>query len=165
MKKTLVLYRDYQEMRRWLDERGVRSHRANGLYRTKVDGKFYILQNCFHDGFGSNLRAALRKETLVDVTWLGDPSTYRTQELLRDVQSIVKCKYRPDEKLPERDMSLGGMVQFHSVPVHVCLVGETLADPHKAWYIFRTKTWVVAGTNTPIAVAEWYVDWFIPEGA
>ena len=163
MKKTLVLYHDHRDMTNWLNEHSARSHRSMGLYRTKIEKKFYILQSCYYSGFGSNLRQLLRQENLVDVIWLGDATTYRSTEVLRDVQSIVKCKFRPDEKLPERDMSLGGMAQFHSVPVRVCLVGETSVADSYAWYMYHTKTWVVAGTTTPIEVAEWYVDWFVPE--
>ena len=163
MKKTLVLYRDYQDMTRWLDEHHVRSHRSMGIYKTKIDKKFYVLQGCYSGGLGSNQRQLLRKEELVDVIWLGDPKVYRNAELLRDVQSIVKCRFQPTEKLPERDMSLGGMAQFHSIPVRVRLCEQTSVEANKAWYMYHTKTWAWAGTTMPIEVAEWYVDWFVPE--
>ena len=74
--------------------------------------------------------------------------------------SLLPFKFNPAKVLPERDMRLGGLAQFHSVAVYVRLCEQETIHDTKAWYMFHTKTWVYAGTAETICVAEWYAPWY-----
>ena len=160
MKKTLICFNNWQDFYTWQGANGSpRVYRNNGFQRVKINTKLFIIL-CISWTIGEWYINKLRQEHIVGIIWLGNTKQVLPRETIESVSSILPFKFAAAKALPERDMSLHGLGQFHSLPVHVRTREQETIDPRKAWYMFAKKNWVYAGTTDTIDVVEWYAPWY-----
>jgi hypothetical protein len=162
MKKTLICFNNWRDFYPWQEANGgPRIYRNNGLQRLKIDKELFIVLYISWSLAHWTI-SRLEKESIVEVLWLGNTRLDLPQDTVEEIMSILPFKFDATKSFPERDMGLGGLAQFHSVPVYVRLRDRETISERKAWYMFATKAWVYAGTTETIDVAEWYASWYIP---
>jgi hypothetical protein len=162
MKKTLVLYRHYADENNWREQTGARIYRARGLQRAKLDNKLFILLMLGFE-LSTYYKTRLKQENIVELVWLGDARERAAQGDCDWLQTLLPSRFDPKKNLPDRDMGLHGMAQFHSIAVRVRTVANGRIKPRKAWYMFHTKNWMYENTTEVVVPIEWYTSWFQPE--